>query len=473
MPAHERLLPLCVDLDGTLARVNTIWEQMVALLRKKPWMVVPLVGALSKGIPAFKRRLAHLSPIDQIALPFQTELVRYLEGESNKGREIMLVTAADQSTATHVAALFPFFAEGVGTSSAVNLAGRAKARFLVERYGEKQFVYAGNEHRDLRVWEHAGAAVVVNASKGLARQAAKLAPVERIFDDRPRRPSTILRLLRPHQWLKNILVFVPVLTAHRWDQPLTVHIAFVAFAAFCLAASGAYVLNDIVDLPSDRAHPTKKNRPFAAGDLPLEWGLFLAPTLLLASGLLSLVLPASARLLLASYVLLTLLYSFVLKRVLLLDVLVLATLYALRLVMGHLATGIPTSTWLTAFALCMFLSLALLKRYSELHGRESGYAPGRGYHVDHRTVVASAGIVSGVVASILIVFYAQSAHVRTLYAYPAALYALCPLFLLWIGRMWRLGLHGRMNEDPVLFTLHDVFSIAIGGATVVLMFLAQ
>lgn len=473
MQSNVHSLPLAVDLDGTLCRTNTIAEQVMALLRARPWMIMSLAASLRGGRTAFKRRLQVLSPIERIALPFHSTFVEYLQSQSLCGREIILVTAAHQATASHVASLFPFFREGIGSDSSANLAGEAKADYVVQRYGEKGFVYAGNERRDLAVWKHAGGAVIVNPSVNLERAAARVTTVERVFEDRPARFQALIFQLRPHQWLKNILIFVPVFTAHRLGDHLALVHSFVAFAAFSAAASGAYVLNDLIDLPSDRAHAKKKCRPFASGDLPLEWGLVLFPLLLVFAAALSFSLPPTARMLLGGYVVLTLLYTFFLKKLLFIDVLVLATLYALRLVMGHVATGIPPSQWLTAFALCMFLSLALLKRFCELREREEGFTPGRGYHVDHRKGIGIVGIAVGCSAAVIIAFYAGSNHVATLYATPAYIYLLCPIFLVWILRMWRLGYAGTMHEDPVLFTLHDLFSVAIGVMTILVVLLAR
>lgn len=466
-------LPLAVDLDGTLSRANSIAEQLASVVRHRPWSAPSLLAALLRGRPAFKRLLQQLSPIERIDLPYHPSFVAYLKEQHALGREIILVTAADQSTATHVASLFPFLREGVGSGPDNNLSGRAKGAYLAQRYGEKGFVYAGNEVRDLRVWERAGGAIVVNPSMGLVRAAAKLTTIETFFEDRPPRLRTVLRQLRPHQWLKNILIFVPVFTAHRLgDQGALIH-SLVAFAAFCAAASGAYVLNDLIDLPSDRAHPTKRARPFASGDLAIGLGALLFPALLLGAAILSWWLPVPARLLLTAYVVVTLLYTFLLKKLPLVDVVVLAGLYALRLVMGHLATGIAWSPWLTGFALFMFLSLALLKRFCELLEREDGRAPGRGYHVGHRSTVGGVGIVAGCVAALIMVFYAGSAHVQTLYAEPSYLYALCPVFLAWILRMWNIGYRGNMHEDPVLFTLHDLASVGVLALTALIVLVAK
>jgi len=473
MHSPAQSLPLAVDLDGTLCRANTILEQVALLLRTKPHKIFALPLWLMGGRPAMKVRLAVEAPLDRIALPYQQDLVTYLQAQAAEGREIVLVTAADQSTASHVVSLFPFFREGIGSDGTTNLAGSAKGDYLAKRYGEKGFVYAGNEHRDLKVWERAGGAVIVNPSAGLERAAALVTPIERSFDDRPRRLPTVLRLLRPHQWLKNVLIFVPLFTAHRLGDGGTLLHAMLAFAAFCAAASGAYVLNDLMDLSSDRAHATKKSRPLASGDLSLGLGLLLFPLLLAVSAVLSLWLPAPARLLLAGYVIITLLYTFVFKKILFFDAVVLAGLYAIRLVMGHLATGIPLSRWLIAFALCMFLSLALLKRFCELRDRSGGHAPGRGYHVDHLQIIGIAGILSGCLASGVMGLYAGSEHVKTLYVTPAYIYLLCPLFLLWILRMWRLGYKGDMHEDPVLFTSHDLFSVGVGAGTILVMMLAR
>ncbi len=467
-------LPIAVDLDGTLCRTNTIWEQIITLLRARPWMffVLPF-WLLIGGRPAFKIRLAEASPLDRIALPFHPGLVSYLREQTAKGREIVLVTAADQSSATHIASLFPFFKEGIGSHASVNLAGTAKADALVKKYGEKAFVYAGNEHRDLKVWAHSGGAIVVNPSIGLEHAAERICPIEKSFEDRPSHVITVVRAMRPHHWLKNVLVFVPVITSLTFENVPVLWNALLAFVAFCAAASAAYVLNDLVDLPSDRAHETKRMRPFAVGDLPVQWGLVLCPLLLIVACVALVTLPPVAHVTLAAYVILTLLYSFIFKRLFLIDAVVLACLFAIRIFMGHAATGIPYSPWLTSFAVCMCLSLALLKRFSELRGRAEGYVPGRGYHTDHRVGIGRVGVVCGVLSSIVIAAYAGSEQVRLLYAQPYLLYLLSPLFFFWTVRMWRLGYQGNMHGDPVLFTLKDPMSIGVGVATAVIMLLAR
>lgn len=473
MQPDTRTLPLCVDLDGTLSRTNSIAEQIVALLRTRPWGIAPLVVALMRGRPAFKRALQRQSPIERISLPYHPAFVAYAEAEAARGREVMLVTAADQSTATHVASLFPFFKEGVGSTGDVNLSGRNKGEYLANRYGEKGFVYAGNEARDTRVWERAGGAIIVNQSPGLERAARKLTEIERVFEDRPSVLLAIARSLRPHHWLKNLLVFVPVVTSHAVGDAAVLVSALHAFVAFCLAASAAYVLNDLADLPSDRAHPTKRFRPFASGDLPVEWGMSLCPLLLVVAYAAVSVLPPAAHGALAAYVVLTLLYSFFFKRIFLLDAAVLALLFAIRIFMGHASAGIPYSIWLTSFVACMCLSLALLKRFSELHGRTGGYAPGRGYHVDHRAIIGPIGIACGVLAAAVIAAYAGSAHAASLYSRPQLLYVLCPIFLVWTLRMWSLGYRGKMHDDPLLFTMRDPPSVGVGVVAVALMLLAR
>lgn len=277
--------------------------------------------------------------------------------------------------------------------------------------------------------------------------------------------AVLARGLRVHQWAKNLLIAVPLVTAHRWDEPDLILSTLLAMAAFSLLASGTYLINDLLDLEVDRAHPTKRNRPLAAGHLSPGAGRVLAALLILGGGALALPLGTGFQAMLLGYLVTTLAYSLRLKRVPMLDVVVLAGLYSARILAGHAAVGIPHSEWLLAFATFLFLSLALVKRYAELRlmrDREQAGAAGRGYVVEDLPLLGQLGTAAGFLAVLVFALYINSGQVRVLYRYPEALWPVIPLLLYWVARVWREAHHGRMNADPVLYALTDRTSYAVG-----------
>jgi 4-hydroxybenzoate polyprenyltransferase len=339
-----------------------------------------------------------------------------------------------------------------------NLSGTHKAEELSQRFGERGFDYAGNEARDLHVWRRARRAIVVNAAPALARRAQGVTEVERVFARDGGRLHAWAKALRLHQWLKNLLVFLPLLTAHLVLAPDAVLHAGMAFACFCLCASGVYLLNDLLDLDADRRHPRKRLRPFAAGTLPLTSGLVAAPLLTLAAFALALSISKLFALALAGYYVLTLAYSFALKRIAMLDTVVLAGLYTIRIIAGTFALRIGLSFWLLAFSMFLFLSLAMIKRYTELRTlllNGDNRSLGRGYAVDDLPLVQSLGGASGYLAVLVLALYINSTASEVLYRHPAGLWLLCPLLLYWISRAWLIAHRGAMHDDPVVFAVSD------------------
>lgn len=290
------------------------------------------------------------------------------------------------------------------------------------------------------------------------------------------RLRSLLAALRVHQWVKNLLVIVPVILDHKlFDLPLVLR-ALAAFAAFCCAASGAYVLNDLLDLEADRRHRTKRLRPFAAGTLSPAFGKLLAPLLLMTALLLAALVPArSFFALLVLYLAVTTAYSVYLKRIAVVDVLLLAGLYTLRVLAGVAATGVRFSTWLLAFSMFLFLSLAFLKRYAEVKGAESAPEEGifrRGYLRGDREWLGSMGGASGYLSVLVLALYISSEQVMALYRRPVALWLVCPLLLFWISRMWLLGHRGRLHDDPIVATARDPLSYVLGGLVAVILLVA-
>ena len=286
----------------------------------------------------------------------------------------------------------------------------------------------------------------------------------------------VLRVLRVHQWVKNLLVFVPILLDHRLSEPDVLLRGAIAFVAFCLAASGAYILNDLMDLEADRHHPTKRERPFASSALPTGIGLALAPVLVLASiGIGATLLPRQFLALLLLYIMLTTAYSAYLKRVVVLDVLLLAGLYTLRVLAGVAASGVRFSTWLLAFAMFLFLSLAFLKRHAELVALAPGArvtARRRGYLAGDTQWLATMGSASGYLAVLVLALYLNSDEVVALYRKPTVLFLVCPLLLYWTGRIWLLAHRGQIDEDPIVASARDPASYIVAALVGLVLYAA-
>ena len=468
-------IPLAVDLDGTLIRTDMMWESLVRLLRRNPLLAAISLFALLRGRAHFKQRLAARVQVDPANVPYHHPFIEWLKQQKASGRKLVLATASDVEMARPVAAYVGLFEEVLASDGKTNLRNAAKRRALNDRFGERGYDYAGNSHDDLGVWPGAREAVVVNASESLARRAAETTKVGQTFLTASARGKLLWRALRPHQWIKNLIILVPVLTAHQLSNQTTLVETGLAFLAFCMAASAVYLLNDLLDLDADRHHPTKRDRPFASGDLPLQYGLLGAPILLIAAIILSWTLSPAFALVTAIYFFASTGYSWHLKLIALLDVLFLAGLYTLRLVAGHVATGIAWSNWLLTFSMFIFLSLALMKRFQEIQTvrEQSGHElKGRGYTAKHHFTVVILGIASGLAAVIVLGLYVNSAKVVELYTRPKLLLLACPMLLAWICRVWWLTYRGKMHDDPTAFAFKDWGSYLLGALTLGVMWLA-
>jgi 4-hydroxybenzoate polyprenyltransferase len=454
---------LVVDLDGTLLRSDMLLESFANVLHHAPLSIWAVPVWLARGKAKLKQELARRSRIAVDTLPFDPDVLALVAVAKAQGRKVVLCTATDRELAEAVAGHLKVFDEVLASDGAVNLAAASKADELVRRYGRKGFDYAGNARADLAVWQVARRAIVVSASPGLVAEARKVCDVERVIT--PPQPSlkTLAKGLRVHQWLKNVLLFVPMFASHRLTSPdLWVDLS-LAFAAFSLCASMVYILNDLIDLDSDRRHPRKSKRVFASGQMSILTGIILAVALgMLSLGLALLVgLPFTASLLL--YFVLTSAYSFALKRVLLVDCIVLAGLYTLRIVAGSKAIFQPMSLWLLGFSFFLFLSLSYVKRFTEvsLQTRSAGATPadqkiaGRGYLVSDAPILGLLGVGAGYASSVILANYLNSDAVRQLYAEPGILAGLVPILLFWISWVWLKASRGEMQDDPVIFAIKD------------------
>jgi 4-hydroxybenzoate polyprenyltransferase len=466
--------PICVDLDGTLVHSDLLIETAFEFVRRSPWAIPVLIWWALQGRAMLKRKLAESSRLDPAHLPYDGRLLDYLRTQRANGCTLILVTASHRLLAERIAGHVGLFHEVIATEGGRNLKGPAKADELRARFGAKGFYYAGDAKADLPVWRQAKGAILVNASPATRRAAARAAPVAADFPAQGSRWRALWKSLRIYQWVKNLLVFIPLLAAHQLWNPALLADAFMVFLAFGCAASGSYLINDLLDLESDRAHPRKRKRPFASGALPLWTGLLAIP-LMLGGVALAAAISWRAGVLVAIYMGLTNLYSTVLKRQPLVDVFALASLYVIRILCGAVATGIVVSNWLLAFSCFLFFSLALIKRCAELNrllqsGRIS--AVGRGYTIDDAQILKMMGIASSFVAALVLALYVDTDLAKVSYRAHRYLWGLAPLCLFWQSHLWLATERGRMHDDPILYAVTDRVSWMVAGLSVLLLLVA-
>jgi 4-hydroxybenzoate polyprenyltransferase len=467
--------PLVVDLDETLIKTDLLAESFFALMRQNPLYLFLFPFWLLMGRAFLKRQISQRVTLDVSLLPYHHELLDHLKLQHAQGRQLTLATGTDERLAKQVADYLQIFDRALASDGTINLSGRYKQSCLVAEFGERHFDYAGNSRRDLAVWSSARKAILVNPTRSLSRAVARLTEIEQVFPRPKGRRSPYLQALRLQQWLKNLLVFVPLAMAHRFLEINLLGKTFLAFLAFGLCASSVYLVNDLLDLQSDRHHPRKRQRPFATGELSLFWGLRLAPFLFCLSLLVSLLLPLPFLGMLVIYYVLNLSYSFYLKRVVLLDVMVLAGLYTLRVMAGSASISIWPSSWLLAFSTFIFLSLALVKRYAELviMEAESGVVQVRGYQIVDKGLLASLGSGSGYVAVLVLAIYISSGIAEIHYTRHYLVWLLCPLLLYWISYVWLMAHRGTMHDDPLVFTIRDRVSRIVLLLSAVVLLLAK
>ena len=466
---------LFVDLDGTVIRADLLLESLLRLIRRNPLYLAAIPFWLLRGRAWLKRQIARRVDIDPAALPHNREFLAWLRQQRAGGRAMTLISASNQSYASAVADHIGLFDDAVGSDENINLKALRKLRRIEEITEGGDFAYAGDSRADIPIWSKARQVVLVNCAPAIRRRFADRGSDVLNFDSPGAVCRPLLRATRPHQWLKNTLLFVPLILSHQLHQAELLFAAAIGFVGFCFCASSVYLLNDMLDLDSDRAHQTKRARPFAAGDLPLAAGFLAAPALLAGAFLVALSLPPDFRLALLIYWLLTCLYSFALKRIFLIDVATLAVLYALRVGAGAAAIAVPPTSFLLAFSLCLFLGLALVKRVTELVNLPDATtcAPsGRAYRKAHEPLLSIIGAGAGAMTVVVFALYINAPATTGLYGTPLLLWLICPLLTALLGRIWRLARAGRLHEDPVLFAVEDRFSQLIVLLTGVLIWLA-
>lgn len=468
--------PLCVDLDGTLVETNTLFEAGLTGFKKNPFRIFALLLAALKGKAHVKHLIGEYTKKESFIWPYNSKLLAFLRMERAKGRSLILTTASDHSIANKVAEELGIFDEVIANTITEPVSASLKYQLLKERFGEKGFSYAGNSHADISVWNIAASAILVHTAKDIASHVRNTTPVEAEFPSTKRLTlKDVLREIRVHQWLKNLLLFVPPIMAHRIGDPGIIFSAIIGFFSFSFLASSMYVMNDLLDIPSDRAHATKRMRPIAFGTISAFQGVIIAVLLAASSFLLADVfLPFVFLQMLLIYIIINTIYTLRVKKIPYLDIIILAGLYVLRIVAGSAATGVATSVWLFFFAGCFFFYLASVKRVTELLqlANRTDSAPGRGYTKADTELLVALGLTFALLSCIVLGLYIGSKTVIRLYDRPEALWAIIPLLSIWIIRMGYITLKKQMPDDPVLFTSKDRVSYGIALAIFVVFVLA-
>ncbi len=465
--------PLCVDLDGTLIASDMLWETMVRAMRERPTNLLRCGAWLCRGRAFLKARLAEQAKIDPATLPYRADVLEFLRDRKAAGQPLVLATASDRKIAQSIADHLGLFDDVIASDGALNCKGGAKLEAIRSRYPDG-FDYMGDSAADLPLWRNVRHAYLVAPSASVRRRADRICTPARVFESPGSLLPALLKLLRPHQWVKNVLVFLPLLLAHQLKDLHRWVAVLLAFLAFSLCASSVYVINDLLDVEADRLHRSKRRRAFASGRVPLAYGPPLIVALLGATAGLCAFTPQRFGLALAVYFFLSLGYSLFWKARLLVDVMILAILYTMRILGGGAAANVLVSPWLLAFSIFLFLSLAFAKRYTELTALELAAEKkikGRGYVVEDLRIIEGIGPASGYIAVMVLALYINGDSVSRFYPTPILLWMLCPLLLYWITRIWFMASRRYLEDDPIVFALKDKNSwyVVIVGALLIIL----
>jgi 4-hydroxybenzoate polyprenyltransferase/phosphoserine phosphatase len=450
-------VPLIVDLDRALLRSDLLVESFFAAIGTDYRRIPSLLSALARGKAAYNAIIAECATVNAALLPYDPDVLKMVDIARSEGRPVYLVSASDESYVSTIAAHLGRFHGWFASNDNRNLSSTAKAQLLVQEFGEGNFDYIGSGHADLAVWRAARCRIAVHPSRSVRPNLLAIDPTAVVVEPRAGRLKAWVKLIRCHQWAKNGLVFVPLLTAQRFDL-ISIGQATLAFSAFCLAASSIYILNDLIDLNADRQHPTKKLRPLAAGTVPIFEAMIVSPVLMLAALVLASAVSLWFSAVLVSYAALSTAYSLALKRKLIVDVIVLATLYTIRVFGGAASISILVSEWLLGFSMFIFVALALIKRYVELTSLRVRDLPDpttRNYRKTDLEIVGALAAASGFNAVTIFCLYISSDTVRHMYDRPFLLWLICPILMYWLGRALVIAHRRAMDDDPLVFALKD------------------
>jgi 4-hydroxybenzoate polyprenyltransferase len=456
-------IPLVIDLDGTLIHTDLLHEGILILLKRNPLYIFKFLVWILKGKVYFKNAIFKIAKLQYDLLPYNIELLNFLKSESSNGRKLILATASLKSNAQEIYKVYPIFDKIYGTET-VNLKGINKLKILTDNFGESKFDYIGNSHSDLTIFPSSRFSYLVNPTKSLERKTRQISDLRGVWKSQKPHLRDYIKAIRVYQWIKNLLIFVPLITSHTFYSFNLILLSTAAFFAFSFAASAGYVINDLLDLNADRSHPRKKYRPFASGKLSIPRGIILAVILLSGGVIIACQLNSRFLIILLGYFVISFSYSLYFKKIILFDVFILAFLYSTRIIAGGTATHIPISFWLVSFSTFIFLSLAFVKRYSELMKvtSESDLRHrGREYRKEDLNLLQIMGIASGFLSVIVFSLYINSPEVRQLYSRPKILWTISFALLFWISHIWIITNRGEMTDDPIVHAIKDKISYLI------------
>lgn len=442
-----------------------LYESALKFLKQKPWKIFSLFRRLIKSKASLKSYLATHTQISPEHLPYNIDLIEFIKQQKTAGQKIILCTASNLKIAENIAQYLNLFDEVIASDEKRNIIGKNKAAILTQKFGKDGYIYAGNSKEDIPVWESAREAILVNTPKTIQIKALKKGNVHVNLPRKIDKLKTWFKALRIHQWLKNILLFVPLIAAHQVQSIEAWQQLILAFLAFGFCASSVYITNDLIDLENDRKHPKKCRRPFASGEIPILQGMLVTPILLIIGLQIARLVNQHFVFVLMSYYLLTTIYSFKLKRMGLIDCITLAMLYTMRLIAGGMACRVSLTFWLLACAFFFFYSLALIKRFAELQLLSQNHkksASGRDYHLMDASLVHTLGTSSGLGSVIIFALYLNSPNVFNLYRQPEIAWASIPILLFWVSWMWQQAHRGHMDDDPLLFAIKKKTSLIAG-----------
>ncbi|MEL6206479.1 MAG: UbiA family prenyltransferase [Pseudomonadota bacterium] len=474
----EQGVPLVIDVDGTLLQADLSAEHLLRCVAETPLRLpAAAMAALKGGRSGLKSWLVEHVPFDPTTPPVNPAVMTLVEEARAAGRPVVLASASDRRLIEALDAEHGPFDAVLGSDETTNLSGHRKAAALEALYGRNGFDYVGDSAVDGPVWASARRAVAVSNDTRLQKRLAESGKLHSVIK-RPDRRRAFLRALRPHQWLKNLLVFVPIVAGHHLDAA-SIAMTIAAFVAFCLIASAGYVANDLLDLPSDRSHPIKSTRPFAAGLLSIHDGLILLAVLSAAATVTALAISPAFFGILGLYMALTLAYSLFLKRLMMVDVMVLGLLYTMRILAGGIVVGVAVTDWLLAFSQLFFLSLAIVKRLIELvdlHQQTTtatSQIAGRGYVASDIAPMGQLAAASAFGSSTVLALYINSGQVRVLYSHPEFLWGLWLILIFWLGRLLVLAHRRAIHDDPVVFAATDRVTLGLGVVGLLILLVAS
>ena len=476
MKIHNKKKVIAVDLDGTIIFTDVLYEQIINLIKTNPLYIFYLFFLIFKGKAKFKSYVAKKTKLNYKNLPYNIDLINWLKLQFKSKKKIILCTAANKKVAQKIAKFFYFFSMVISSDSKVNNTGVNKRKILTKKFGLKGYDYVGNDYDDLIVWEGANKSYLVNVDDNLKKLALKKVAVAKIFNKKKNFLLEFFKLIRIHQWIKNILIFVPIIAANETDNLSYLLKLLIAFFSMGLCASAIYILNDLFDLESDRQHHSKKYRSIASGQISIKIALILMLLLICFSFIFSFFLNDYFRLSLLSYFFMSTIYTFYLKKLFIFDCMLLSIFYTFRVVIGALVVGIEISNFLIFFSIFIFLSLAFMKRYAELKNyyiKNYQSIPGRSYKNNDKLLLLKFGIISGNISSFILVLYLINIKNTHLYSSPDLLWLIIPLMFFWINWVWYKSAKGEMNDDPILFAIKDRKSLMTGLFIAIFYFMAQ